>query len=740
MVGCPVMPIPFTLETAAVRVARLTEQLHTHNELYYQQAEPVISDREYDDLLQELAYLETAWPTLAAEDSPTQRVGGAPISSFSQIKHPARMMSLDNTYSPAGVGTFWQRLVKALGTELIPCLIEPKVDGVAVSVCYENGRLKYAATRGDGTVGDDITENVRTIRRLPHRLPDGAPELLEVRGEIFMPTSAFRRLNDEREAAGDARFANPRNATAGTLKQLDPKVAAQRPLNIILHGLGQVQGVELPTVSAFLALMKTMGLRTADKVWPVQNMEEVLAAIDELDIYRRTLDYETDGAVLKVDSRAAQEQLGVTSKAPRWAMAYKYAAERVSTKLKSITVQVGRTGVLTPVAELEPIFVSGSTVSRATLHNDEEIQRKDIREGDTVIIEKAGEVIPAVVEVVMAERPPGSIPFNLYHHVQGICPSCGGPISKAEGFVAWRCTSLLCPAQTATRLKHFAGRKMLDLEGLGEIVADKLVERGLVRTPLDLFALDEATLAVLNLGNEEKARVFGAKNGATLRSSLEQARRMPLSRWLFAIGIREVGESAARELARLHRNFGELARVSEDESRRIVSPLLPELRSLPKGKRKEDHPELGPYQIAQEVGQVAAGEVMDFFTSEAGQSFLRRLKELGIDPQSDNYAPLPATVPAGAGAPLAGTTWVITGTLSQPRENFADRIRAGGGKVSGSVSAKTSYLLAGTDAGSKLDKAQSLKVPVLDEAGFETLLTGRGTITPAGNAFQARAD
>jgi DNA ligase (NAD+) len=708
------MLLPHTPETAAARVAVLTSELNRHNALYHQQAAPVISDREYDELLRELADLESAWPTLASEDSPTRRVGGAPIDSFTQITHPVRMMSLDNTYSPEEVGAFWQRLVKALGTETIPALIEPKVDGVAVSICYENGRLKYAATRGDGTTGDDVTENVKTIRRLPHRLPAGAPELLEVRGEIFMPNSAFRTLNDQREAAGDARFANPRNATAGTLKQLDPRVAALRPLDIILHGLGQVEGVELPTVSAFHTFMKTMGLRTADKVWPVQNLAEVLAAITELDSYRRTLDYETDGAVLKVDSRAWQEQLGVTSKAPRWAMAYKYAAERVETKLHKITVQVGRTGALTPVAELEPVLVSGSTVSRATLHNEEEIQRKDIREGDTVIIEKAGEIIPAVVEVVLAKRPADSLPFNFYEHVQGRCPSCGGPISKEEGFVAWRCTSLLCPAQTATRLKHFAGRKMLDLEGIGEIVADKLVERGLVRTPLDLFGLDEPGLAVLNLGNEDKARVFGAKNGATLLAALGRAKTMPLSRWIFAIGIREVGESAARELARLHRNFGELA----------ASPILAELRTVPKGKRKEDNVILAPYQIAQEVGQVAAGEVIDFFAGAEGQAFLTRLAELGIDPQSDNYAPEPAVVQPGAGAPLAGSTWVITGTLSQPRESFADRIRAAGGKVSGSVSAKTSWLLAGGEAGSKLEKAQALKVPVLDEAGFEALLAG----------------
>ncbi|RYD32763.1 MAG: NAD-dependent DNA ligase LigA, partial [Verrucomicrobiaceae bacterium] len=470
-----------------------------------------------------------------------------------------------------------------------------------------------------------------------------------------------------------------------------------------------------------------MGLRNADRVWKASSLAEALAAIHELDTFRHTLDYETDGAVLKVDDYAQQLLLGVTSKAPRWAMAYKFAAERVETLLKSITVQVGRTGVLTPVAELVPVFVSGSTVSRATLHNDEEIQRKDIRVGDTVVIEKAGEIIPAVVEVVLEKRPADSQPFHFLNHIHGRCPSCRGEVVKEEGFVAWRCLSFSCPAQIATRLKHFAGRKMLDLEGVGEIVADKLVERGLVRTPLDLFELEESSLATLNLGTEEKARVFGAKNAATLLAALERAKAMPLSRWLFAIGIPDVGESAARELARLHRNFGEIARISDKEEERAVSPALKELRHLAKGKRKEDNPVLAPYQIAQEVGQVAAAETLDFLSQESGQAFLTKLAALGIDPQSDNYNPQPASsgkAKAGGGGRLAGTTWVITGTLSQPRETFADRIRQAGGKVSGSVSAKTSYLLAGDEAGSKLAKAQDLKVPVLDEAGFEALMAG----------------
>lgn len=732
------MPQSSSSDSAAARMGVLVSEINRHNRLYHEQAAPVISDREYDELLRELSDLEAAWPALAQEDSPTKRVGGAPIEGFSQIRHPVRMMSLDNTYSPGEVGAFWQRMVKLLGTEEIRTIIEPKVDGVAVSLCYENGRLKYAATRGDGTTGDDITENVKTIRRVPLRLPAGAPDLLELRGEIFMPNSAFRLLNDEREAAGDPRFANPRNATAGTLKQLDPRIAAKRPLDVVFHGLGQIS-TELKSITEFHVLLKTLGLRGADRVWKAATLEEILVAVAEVDVYRHSLDYETDGAVVKVDDYAQQQALGVTSKAPRWAIAYKFAAERVETLLKAITVQVGRTGVLTPVAELEPVFVSGSTVARATLHNDEEIQRKDIRVGDTVVIEKAGEIIPAVVAVVLEKRPVDSQPFDFLTHIGGRCPSCGGEVVKEEGFVAWRCLSFACPAQTATRLKHFAGRKMLDLEGVGEIVADKLVERGLVKTPLDLFELDEPTLATLNLGNEEKARVFGAKNAATLLAALERAKTMPLSRWLFAIGIPDVGESAARELARLHRNFGEIAQVSAEPEQRAVSPILKELRTVAKGKRKEDNVLLAPFQIAQEVGQVAASETLEFFSQDSGQAFLAKLAELKIDPQSDNYAPRPAGA-AKTGGSLTGTTWVITGTLSQPREAFAERIRQAGGKVSGSVSAKTSWLLAGEEAGSKLTKAQDLKVPVLDEAGFEALLAA-GTGNPGeGGADAGKAE
>ena len=706
--------LPFSDSPAdpARQASKLRQELERHNRLYYEQAAPEISDTQYDALLSELAALERAHPELKTPDSPTEKVGGAPLEGFTPFIHPVRMQSLDNTYSEGEVGAFYQRLVRALGTERIETIIEPKVDGVAVTVCYENGSLKYTATRGDGAVGDDITQNMLTVLGVHKRLPSGAPRLLEVRGEVFMSRAGFTRLNEEREAAGEYRFANPRNATAGALKQLDPKLVAKRPLEMICHGLARVDGIELRTMDELHALLDRMGLRRAERVWHAADLAGILAAIQELDQYRHGMPYETDGAVVKVNQFALQRALGSTSKAPRWAMAYKYKPEQAETRIRDITVQVGRTGVLTPVAELEPVLVSGSTVGRATLHNEEEIQRKDIRVGDTVIIEKAGEIIPAVVSVALPRRPADSRPFNLFERLNGVCPSCGGPISKEEGFVAWRCASLTCPAQAATRLKHFAARKMLDIEGVGTIVADKLVETGLVHSPLDLFTVQEKTLAELNLGTPEEPRVFGAKNAAKIRAALERAKGQPLSRWIYATGIREVGESAGIELARLHRTFTELAQ----------SPILTELRQLPKGKRKEDNATLAPYQIAQEVGPIAAGAVLDYFASEAGQAYLKQMAELGIAPQSTNYQPLPAGATAGEALPLAGTTWVITGTLTSPRDEIAGILRSKGAKVASSVSKNTTYLLAGGEAGGKLTKATDLGVRVLTEAEYLAMI------------------
>ena len=496
---------------AAKRVGELRREIEKHNRLYYEEAAPTISDRDYDRLYKKLVELEAEFPNLAAPDSPTQRVGGMPLQAFAQIEHRVPMLSLDNTYSEDEIVNFYKRITRLLPDEKIPVVVEPKVDGVAVSLMYENGHLRYAATRGDGSVGDDITRNVKTIPSVPQQLRGDAPKVFEVRGEAFLDKDGFKKLNKEREAAGLPLFANPRNAAAGSLKHLDPKIVAKRPLGIIFYGTGAIEGADVDLHSEVFPLFKKLGLPTHEHWWLADSVEKILDAIRKLDRIRKDFRYETDGAVIKVDALVQRERLGFTAKSPRWAIAYKYAAERVETKLLDIKVQVGRTGILTPVAVLEPVVVSGSTVSRATLHNEDEIKRKDIRIGDTVVIEKAGEVIPAVVEVVKSKRSRGARTFDFFKHIRGKCPICGGSIRRDPQFVAWRCENLQCPAQTTRRVEFFAARGALDIESVGGIVADKVVERGLVREPLDLFELKTEQLAKLNLGTEEAPRVFGEK-------------------------------------------------------------------------------------------------------------------------------------------------------------------------------------------------------------------------------------
>ncbi|MEP6585771.1 MAG: NAD-dependent DNA ligase LigA, partial [Candidatus Udaeobacter sp.] len=423
-------------------IAQLRKEIRKHDRLYYQDAAPIISDREYDRLYKDLVDLETQFPDLLTPDSPTRHVGGKPLEAFAQIQHVAPMLSLDNTYSEEEVVNFYKRITRLLPGEKIPVVIEPKVDGVAVSVMYEKGCLKYAATRGDGLVGDDITQNVKTIRSVPHQLRGDAPDVFEVRGEAYLDKVGFEKLNRERKAAGLPLFANPRNAAAGSLKHLDPKTVAQRPLGIVFYGTGAVEGVDVTLHSKIFKLFKKLGLPTHEDWWVADSIDEILKAIRDLDQIRHDFPYQTDGAVIKVDAIAQRESLGFTAKSPRWAIAYKYAAERVETRLNDIIIQVGRTGILTPVAALEPVLVSGSTVARATLHNEDEIKRKDIRIGDTVVIEKAGEVIPAVVEVVKSKRPRDRKPFDFAKHVHGKCPVCDGPIRRDPEFVAWRCENL----------------------------------------------------------------------------------------------------------------------------------------------------------------------------------------------------------------------------------------------------------------------------------------------------------
>ena len=707
------------------RISELRKEISRHDRLYYQEATPEISDAEYDALFRELEDLEKANPDLYDPNSPTQRVGGAPLSAFEQREHLLPMLSIDDLFAESEVGEFFARLQKGLGLEKIPLTVEPKIDGVACSLVYRNGELEYALTRGDGSRGDDITSNVRTIHAIPLKL-ENAPALLEVRGEIFMPSEGFAKLNEQRDEAGLATFANPRNATAGTLKSLDPKVVAARPLAFLAHGLGAHEGAGIENEDEFRALLDRFEIPRNQPVWYVDTLAGVLDAIRELDVQRHSLSYGTDGAVIKVPDFGQRETLGFTSRAPRWAAAFKYPPEQVETLLRDITIQVGRTGVLTPVAELTPVLVSGTTVSRATLHNQEEIERKDVRIGDTVVVEKAGEIIPSVVKVVLEKRPADSAPYHLPSALNHQCPSCHGPIEQAEGFVAWRCVNFACPAQAVTSITHFAARKALDLDGLGESVAIKLVETGLASSPLDLFKLSEEDLSGLLLDPAKSAegltiskeRRFGQKRAATLIASLEKARiEMPLSRWLFAMGITQVGESASKELSRLHEKLSDLA------DSQIVADLadLPDFEELSKSKRKkENHPRLKNYQIDDNLGPVAAQHLRSFFQSEAGQTVLAKLRELGIDPKSNNFAPDPAA--AMEGLPLAGKTFVVTGTLSAPRPEFQKLIEANGGKVSGSISAKTDYLLVGEGGGSKRTKAESLNVPIIGEEEFQALI------------------
>src|SRR5256886_4855965 len=541
------------------KIAQLREEIRKHDRLYYEEAAPIISDHEYDRLYKELVDLETQFPDLLTPDSPTQRVGGKPLQAFEQVRHLIPMLSLDNTYSEAEVKNFYARMQRLLPNEKIPVVIEPKVDGVAVSLIYENGKLRQAATRGDGNVGDNITQNIRTIRSVPERLRDRAPKLLEVRGEVYMDRKGFEKLNDEREKQGLPQFANPRNAAAGSLKQLDPSIVVKRPLGIVLYGIGATEGVDIDLHSKILPLLKKLGLPVTERWWVAQSVEEILDAIHELDAIRHKFAYQTDGAVMKVNSFSQRDRLGFTAKSPRWAIAYKYAAERVQTRLNDIVIQVGRTGILTPVAMLEPVFVSGSTVGPATMHNEDELKRKDIRIGDTVVIEKAGEVIPAVVEVVKSKQPRDSKPFDFSKHIRGKCPVCGGPIPRAPPFGDWRCENLHCPAQTTRRVEFLAARGALDIESVGGIVAGQIVENGLGGEALDLFELKTEQLAKLNLGTDEESRVFGEKNATKAINAIERARTLPLSRWLYALAISEVGKTTATQLARFHDSIEDVA-------------------------------------------------------------------------------------------------------------------------------------------------------------------------------------
>ncbi len=832
---------------AKSRHAHLADEIRRHDHAYYVEARPAVSDREYDVLYTELLALEKDFPDLVTPDLPSQRVGGGLTESFTRVTHAQPMLSLEKI--PASdlptkedepdrerrnrlqdertleqFRAFDATIRKQLGKERVSYILEPKVDGVSISVHYRDGKLVLGATRGDGRQGDDITTNLRTVRSIPLQL--GAkhpPALIEVRGEAYMATREFDALNAKLAAAGEAQLPNARNATSGTLKQHDPRIVAQRPVRAVFYAVGVCDGIEFASHAEMLAKLREFGLPVQSAWWVCDGIDEVLrhyhehvvCDYDEDRDLRTRMPYEIDGVVLKVNDLADCARIPAKTRAPGYAIVHKPIPwiTPAETVLRAITVQVGRTGVLTPVAELEPVFVQGSTVARATLHNEDEIRRKDIRIGDTVVIRKAGMVIPEVFEVMKTKRPDGAKDFDLFKHVGGKCPACGGAIAKdkikaprAGGLqpplrvatnatdgdcksparatgetdaagprppsprpslpmgereeeggveeVAWRCQNVAgCPAQKTRRLEYFAARKALDLEGLGGIVAEKLIERGLVSEPLDVFNLKLTELGALNLGTDEEPRVFGEKNAAKLIEAVQHSRAMPLWRWLHALAIPEIGETTARDLAKFHADLEGIPQST------LLHGVL-ELHRLreaaeaasPRARANKDKSDLEKQQLAARqtellaaanalgaklistgfaapakrkgatdldavvvAGPVAAQALLDWFAGEVGQGVLRRLHELRINPKGEQGAT--------ADAPLAGRTFVITGTLtSMGRDEAGAKIRELGGNVASSVSSKTHYLVCGADAGSKLAKAQDLGVPVLDEAAFLTLL------------------
>jgi len=662
------------------RISELRKTIAHHDRLYYEQAKPEITDREYDALYRELVDLERAQPELVTTDSPTQKVGGRPQGAFAQVRHLVPMQSLDNTYSAEEIGDFVERLQRLLPGEEIPFTIEPKVDGVAICLLYEKGRLVRAATRGDGTTGDEVTRNIRTIGVIPMKLHGKAPDVLEVRGEVYLPKETFSRINAERDEQGLPTFANPRNAAAGTLKQLDPNIVAERKLSAVFYGYGEVEPeTALPKrMEEFFGQLKAWGLPVNPRHWLARDAAGVMAAINELGAIRRDFTFETDGAVIKADLIAQHARLGSTSKAPRWAIAYKYEPEQARTRLLDITIQVGRSGVLTPVAELEPVFVAGSTVARATLHNEEEISRKDLRIGDWVLVEKAGDVIPAVVKVLTEDRDGTEKTFRMPDH----CPVCNAPVSRVEGEVAVRCANPACGAQVRRRIEYFASRSSMDIEGLGEAMVTQLVAAGLVNDVADLYALTTDQLLPLER--------MGEKSVANLLAAISASREQPLWRLLAALGIPHVGVTVARTLAS---SFGTIDRLAVASVEELCA--------------------------VEEIGEIMALAIHGWFRDPDVVELLRKLRDAGLNfGERDPMGSAPT-----AEGPLKGTIWVLTGTLSISREEAADMIRAQGGKVSGSVSAKTTYLLAGEEAGSKLDKAQKLGVKILNEEEFRNLLS-----------------
>ncbi len=658
------------------RAKELREQIHYHNYRYYVLDDPVISDAEFDRLMQELQKLEAQYPSLVTPDSPTQRVGAAPLDKFETVPHRIPMLSLENAFSEAEARDFEDRLKRFLRTtETFEYVVEPKMDGVAVELVYEEGRLQVGSTRGDGYRGENVTQNLKTIHTIPlalltREIPP--PELLEVRGEVYMDLVDFKKLNNERLAKGEPAFANPRNAAAGSLRQLDPSITAARPLKIFCYGIGLVQGRSFQTHWEILTTLKAWGLRVNPLIERRRGIEEAIRYHRELEHQRHGLPYEIDGVVIKVDDLALQERLGTKARSPRWALAFKFAATQATTKVKDIVVNVGRTGAITPMAIMEPVEVGGVTVSRATLHNEDEVARKDVRVGDTVLIQRAGDVIPEVVKVILEERPADARPFRMPR----TCPVCGTPLVRPPGEAVTRCPNPDCRGALRRAILHFASKTAMDIDGLGEKIIDQLMDQGLVKNIVDLYRLTEADLAPLER--------FAEKSAANLVAAIRKSTSVPLARFIYALGIRYVGEATAQLLAQHFQRLEDLRDAGEEELLQIEG--------------------IGP--------QVAKG-IREFFNNPKNRELLDQLlKVISIRP-----AEKPAV------SPLAGKTFVFTGGLSRfSREEAKAQVTARGGKVSSSVSAKTDYVVVGTDPGSKYAKAKDLGVTILDEEGFEELL------------------
>ena len=673
---------------AKKRIDFLRAEIDRHDRLYYVEARPVIGDRDYDLLYEELLRLERDYPEFYSETSPTQRVSGEPISGFAQVRHEPPMQSLDKTHSKSELSDFDAMVRREV--EGFTYSVEPKIDGVSMSLRYEGRQLVRAATRGNGQVGDDVTSTVKTIRAVPLRLPESAPEVLEVRGEVYMTRDGFVQLNRREEEAGREPFANPRNAAAGSLKQLNPKEAASRPLDIVIYNAGGVGCEGFKTHAEMIAAFRSWGFPVSPWSRTCATMEEVFAAIDELETRRHTFRFEIDGAVVKLNERNLYATLGATAHGPRWARAYKYAPERAETVLESITVQVGRTGVLTPVAELRPVELAGSTIARATLHNADQIARQDIRIGDHVWLVKAGDVIPAIESTIPEKRTGEEKVFEM----PSACPVCGGKVERLAEEVALRCVNPACPAQLRRRVEHFASRNALDIRALGETAVDALVEQGWIADPLDLFTLTKERLATLEIAG----RRFG-KNAESVVDALGAARALPLARWLFATGIPGIGETVAADIAAAHGRLADLADSS------VLKNVI-ENDAL-KGKARKILP----------IKVEAAKAVLNFFGGAYGRAYLERLAALGIDPRSE---PKKAVATEG---PLVGAGCVLTGTLSRPRNEYAELIRQAGGVVQSAVTSKTRYLIAGANTGAaKTSKARELGTEVIDEARLLALL------------------